>query len=474
MDQLALDVVATRGADVESRHRVHAAVVDASGALDRPRRTIRPSSALAVVREAVSGHAAPRVGRLRQPRTGATTSSRSPARRTAASPSTSRSPSAMLDDIGMEEGDLACGPHDPLSPRGMKAAARIGRAARRACTTTARASTRRCSRARRRRVGRPYGYERREHPVQRYCLRGGRAWAGVPAGQHRPGGRRLRRRGVRAPARDHGARLVAARARVARSATRSRRASCTRCGRALSSSAAPIVSTRCSSRRPRAACIAKIGAEGVHSRRHPRAGDRHSRSRSTTARSARSSRPCSRVLQLFDVLPGDAAAAARGISRVVRFATRAARSSARFASPERTRSFATPAPSDGRRRPARPRAQLDDATRALGASRGGRRRGSDGARARRVAAPPIRAVWVEELVLQTYLFAGFPRALNAMREWRRVADVRAPAPTRRRRHARSTSGGRDGEQTCAAVYGDDVRQAARSTFATCIPRSTTG
>src|SRR5205085_7004717 len=26
----------------------------------------------------------------------------------------------MLDDIGLEEGDLACGPHDPLSSRGMK------------------------------------------------------------------------------------------------------------------------------------------------------------------------------------------------------------------------------------------------------------------------------------------------------------------------------------------------------------------
>ena len=28
--------------------------------------------------------------------------------------------------------------------------------------------------------------------------------------------------------------------------------------------------------------------------------------------------------------------------------------------------------------------------------------------------------WVEELILQTYLFAGFPRGLNAMRAWRRV------------------------------------------------------
>ena len=31
--------------------------------------------------------------------------------------------------------------------------------------------------------------------------------------------------------------------------------------------------------------------------------------------------------------------------------------------------------------------------------------------------------WIEELLLQTYLFAGFPRALNGMREWRRLAPA---------------------------------------------------
>src|SRR5947208_578575 len=33
MEQLSLDVIVTRGAQVESRHRVHAAVVNASGSL---------------------------------------------------------------------------------------------------------------------------------------------------------------------------------------------------------------------------------------------------------------------------------------------------------------------------------------------------------------------------------------------------------------------------------------------------------
>ena len=60
--------------------------------------------------------------------------------------------------------------------------------------------------------------------------------------------------------------------------------------------------------------------------------------------------------------------------------------------------------------------------------------------------------WVEELVLQTYLFAGFPRALNGAREWRRLLgergiptppDVPDDAATFRAR----------GEETCAVVYG---------------------
>src|SRR5438874_7755835 len=60
-------------------------------------------------------------------------------------------------------------------------------------------------------------------------------------------------------------------------------------------------------------------------------------------------------------------------------------------------------------------------------------------------------VWIEELILQSYLFCGLPRTLNAMREWRRLTgkEISAPvdeadAATRRRR----------GEATCRLVYGD--------------------
>ncbi len=56
-------------------------------------------------------------------------------------------------------------------------------------------------------------------------------------------------------------------------------------------------------------------------------------------------------------------------------------------------------------------------------------------------------VWVEELLLQTYLFAGFPRALNAMREWRRVHPEVAGEPVS------SEPSRADGEATCERVYG---------------------
>lgn len=66
--------------------------------------------------------------------------------------------------------------------------------------------------------------------------------------------------------------------------------------------------------------------------------------------------------------------------------------------------------------------------------------------------PVVRPSWVEELILQTYLFAGFPRALNAAREWRRLSGRVAPtlddaaidAPEDRLAQ---------GERTCAIVYG---------------------
>ena len=62
----------------------------------------------------------------------------------------------------------------------------------------------------------------------------------------------------------------------------------------------------------------------------------------------------------------------------------------------------------------------------------------------------VPTTWIEELILQTYLFAGFPRALNAMREWRRVQ----PEPPAARDDRTAGDWQRDGESTCALVYGE--------------------
>jgi len=95
--------------------------------------------------------------------------------------------------------------------------------------------------------------------------------------------------------------------------------------------------------------------------------------------------------------------------------------------------------------------QLDEATRSLvvlsAIITGGNDRQIRDALTR--AATDIPAMWVEELLLQSYLFAGFPRALNAMREWRRLErePLVGSAPTD------IDQWRAEGEATCAAVYG---------------------
>lgn len=69
------------------------------------------------------------------------------------------------------------------------------------------------------------------------------------------------------------------------------------------------------------------------------------------------------------------------------------------------------------------------------------------------AATECRPEWVEEVVLQSYLFAGFPRALNAAREWRRISGRRAPATDEGEEFGNTRRWRTDGEKTCATVYG---------------------
>lgn len=60
---------------------------------------------------------------------------------------------------------------------------------------------------------------------------------------------------------------------------------------------------------------------------------------------------------------------------------------------------------------------------------------------------------VDEVLLQSYLFAGFPRALNAARVWREVSGE--PAPDAATALTSDDAAGilRKGEQACRTVYG---------------------
>ena len=99
---------------------------------------------------------------------------------------------------------------------------------------------------------------------------------------------------------------------------------------------------------------------------------------------------------------------------------------------------------------------LDDATRALVRLAAVISSGAESeirAAMVRVASTDLSPVWVEELILQTYLFGGFPRGLNAMREWRRASGRRAPTADDGERLDATAEWARHGERTCRTVYG---------------------
>ena len=61
---------------------------------------------------------------------------------------------------------------------------------------------------------------------------------------------------------------------------------------------------------------------------------------------------------------------------------------------------------------------------------------------------------VDEVILQSYLFAGFPRTLNAARTWRAVSGTQAPKSDSAASMSNGTLWEQRGEQMCEIVYGD--------------------
>lgn len=179
MKTLELDVVATRGRIPESSHRVHAAVVDARGQLvgvsrdagtySHWRSCAKPFQVLPLLE---SGHF-DRLGWGDDELALACASHGGEPEHVALA-------QGMLASIGLEEGDLACGPHEPLSVRGGKIWRETGvrltrlhnncsgkHAAMLALAQSSHWPT--------------FGYERLDHPAQRAALASVARWADVDA-----------------------------------------------------------------------------------------------------------------------------------------------------------------------------------------------------------------------------------------------------------------------------------------------------
>ena len=66
--------------------------------------------------------------------------------------------------------------------------------------------------------------------------------------------------------------------------------------------------------------------------------------------------------------------------------------------------------------------------------------------------------WVEELLLQSVLMVGYPRALVAFAIWRRASGLPAPAEDPDAEPGHEGEWTRRGEETCARIYGDNYRK----------------
>jgi 4-carboxymuconolactone decarboxylase len=61
---------------------------------------------------------------------------------------------------------------------------------------------------------------------------------------------------------------------------------------------------------------------------------------------------------------------------------------------------------------------------------------------------------VDEVILQSYLFAGFPRTLNAARTWRAVSGIAPPQADTDAELRNDSDWVERGERTCSVVYGE--------------------
>src|SRR5687768_8083466 len=78
------------------------------------------------------------------------------------------------------------------------------------------------------------------------------------------------------------------------------------------------------------------------------------------------------------------------------------------------------------------------------------------------ASGQVLSAAVDEIILQSYLFAGFPRALNAARMWRSISGVAAPERDAEAGAADLEEWRARGLRTCEIVYGDSYEPLRRN------------
>jgi L-asparaginase II len=175
---LNLDVEITRGDVVESLHRVHAAAIGADEVLVAAARDSglvtmwRSCAKLFQVIPFVTSGGFDELGWGEEELALACASHGGEPEHVAIA-------TRMLASMGLEEGDLACGPHEPLSVRGAKLWRESGQPLSRLHNN--------CSGKHAAMIARAKtsgwairGYEQSDHPVQRACLGEVSAWSGVP------------------------------------------------------------------------------------------------------------------------------------------------------------------------------------------------------------------------------------------------------------------------------------------------------
>ena len=74
----------------------------------------------------------------------------------------------------------------------------------------------------------------------------------------------------------------------------------------------------------------------------------------------------------------------------------------------------------------------------------------------------VPVIWVEELLLQSVLMVGYPRALVAFTVWRKVSGSEAPGEDADTDYVRAQEWTRRGEALCATVYGENYRKLRES------------